>query len=173
MGEGCRLGGCGLAWELCRAVSSSALPWTVSLVGVALKIKDRLEPSPTQELELQGTSSWVAVDTRRKASCLQHPNGEEQGGSKPVRSGRFSLCLLALACDVLHLEMRKTTPGRPAMEQGCWGTGCSAWPRRRDGTEADPNSFPCHLPLSLCRRWGAGIGKGALSSGELVMLLGL
>lgn len=74
-------GGCGLAWELCRAVSSTTLPRTVSLVGVAFKIKDRLEPSPkTQELELQGTSSWVAVDMRRKASCLQHPAGEEPRG---------------------------------------------------------------------------------------------
>jgi len=33
-----------------------------------------------QELELQGTSSWVVVDTRRKVSRLQHPDGEEQQG---------------------------------------------------------------------------------------------
>lgn len=63
VGEGCRLaGGCWLARELCRAAEETALPWTVSLLGVALKIKDRLEPSLTQELELQGTSSWVAED---------------------------------------------------------------------------------------------------------------
>lgn len=99
--------------------------------------------------------------------------GKSKGGPSLCGVGVLASASLPLACDVLHLEMRKTTPGRPAMEQGCWGTGCSAWPRRRDGTEADPNSFPCHLPLSLCRRWGAGIGKGALSSGELVMLLGL
>lgn len=54
-------------------------PGQLSLVGAAFKIKDRPEPSPVQELELQGTSSWVVVDTR-KVSRLQHPDGEELRG---------------------------------------------------------------------------------------------
>lgn len=39
--------------------------------------------------------------------------------------------------------------------------------------EADPNSFLCYLPVSLYRSWGAEVGKGTLSRGELVMLHGL
>lgn len=54
-------------------------PGQLGLEGAAFKIKDRPEPSPMQELELQGTSSWVVVDTR-KVSRLQHPDREEQRG---------------------------------------------------------------------------------------------
>lgn len=120
-GRGCRLEGCWLVWGFCRARACTILPWTGNLVGVVSEIKDTLQPSPRQELELQGPASWVAPETRRKSFCLQHPGREEQG-PEPVLGGRFPAPPSpTLACGMLHLEMRKTALGRPAMEQGGWG----------------------------------------------------